>query len=232
MDSMEPYDMCCHWVQRWGTPEETSSGRRRRSGASWRKRHLSWVGSKRKILLLWRKEGKSPGRNRSEKRSATESLEKRVRSAPYSLLLDRAWQREANGTGSFLPSLHQDIRASSGTEPRAWWKDTQAYNSMSKEISLFFNVQIQWNSGSFLCCVGLSRRTQEGHQWATKASHGQSHTHIWSFLKVVCRPKVFPPEQSQTIFQAVWPLAKKERLKPHTTDNEGPLLSGIFDLCV
>ena len=99
-------------------------------------------------------------------------------------------------------------------------------------ISLFFNVQIQWNSGSLLCCVGLrSTRTQEGPtQWAA-ASHSQSHTHIWSFLKVVCRPRFFSQAESDNIPNCL-AFGKEGKIKASFSDNEGPLLSGIFDLCL
>ena len=111
-----------------------AQGERRKSRETfWRRRHLSWVGSKRKILLLWRKEGRkerAQGRNRSEKRSVTEEdtgeEEKGLPHTSHCLTgLDNV---RPTAQGSFLPSFHQDVRASSATEPRSWWKDTQSYS--------------------------------------------------------------------------------------------------------
>lgn len=119
------------------------------------------------------------------------------------------------------PSLGLDEKTPKHT---VWVKD--------KGVSLFLKCANSMKFGIlFMLCGSPQPRTQEGPtQWAA-ASHGQSHTHVWSFLKVVCRPRFFFREESDNIPKCL-AFGKEGKIKASFSDNEGPLLSGIFDLCV
>ena len=156
-------------------PRRLAQGERRKSRETfWRRRHLSWVGSKRKILLLWRKEGRKEPREETEvKRDQWQKkiLEKRIRVCPILLAaltgLDNV---RPTAQGSFLPSFHQDVRASSGTEPRSWWKDTQAYSLSKRQRRLSFFKMCKFNEirdpfyAVWLSAAGERRRVPPSEQ--------------------------------------------------------------------
>lgn len=58
-----------------------------------------------------------------------------------------------------------------------------------------------------------------------------SGTRIWSFLKVVCGPRCFSGAESDNILHGLG-FGKEGKIKASFPNDEGPLQSGIFDLCV
>ena len=109
-------------------PEKTSSGRKKKVQGDFLEEATSKLsGIKKKDIASLeegRKEGRkerAQGRNRSEKRSVTEEdTGEEDKGLPHtSHCLTGLDNVRPTAQGSFLPSFHQDVRASSATEPRS-----------------------------------------------------------------------------------------------------------------
>lgn len=238
MDGTVRCDMCCHWVQSWGT-EKTSSGRKKKVQGDFLEEATSKLSGIKKKDIASLEEGReerAQGRNRSEKRSVTEEdTGEEDKGLPHtSHCLTGLDNVRPTAQGSFLPSFHQDVRASSGTEPRSWWKDTQAYSLSKRQRRLSFFKMCKFNEirdpfyAVWLSAAGERKRVPPSEQQPATDRAADTFDH---FLKVVCRPRFFSRAESDNIPNGL-AFGKEGKIKASFSDNEGPLLSGIFDLCV